>query len=75
MSRLKLLRRIYLMRIALDNAHDAIARVRELHKPRKYRDGDELICSVCLEYSEDFYGEVFAPDYPCDTIKALDGEQ
>lgn len=44
----------------LDNFHQAIGRIRELHKPiaEDYQS--------CIECSW---------DYPCSTIKALDGEQ
>ena len=43
----------------------AIERVRELHNPAIF--GYETYCSQC-------YGE-YEQNYPCDTIKVLDGEQ
>lgn len=48
----------------------AIARVRELHKPDKYGE-----CKVCIK-GWDIYEDIYTYiEYPCDTIKALDGEQ
>ncbi len=41
---------------------DAINRVRELHKPYIYGNADGSSCSACDN------------EYPCPTIKALDGE-
>lgn len=53
-------------------AQEAVKRVKALHKP-KIRDwGDELgkvFCGHCYE-AYDYY----AFEYPCPTIKALDGE-
>lgn len=47
---------------------EAIARVRELHKPSDFY--GNLKCSQCT------WGRDESPeDYPCPTIKALDGEQ
>lgn len=43
--------------------HDTIVRVRELHKSIKVDTMDFNVCLICDKY------------YPCDTIKALDGEQ
>jgi hypothetical protein len=48
----------------------AIKRVRDLHIPRTAYDGS-LVCVAC----ESFYEDSGAVDYPCPTIKALDGEQ
>lgn len=52
---------------------EAIARVRELHKPSE----EDYFGPVCIEcdfgrYSCGCGGWV---EWPCDTIKALDGEQ
>ena len=45
----------------------AIQRVRELHKPFTYEwDGFQRVSGLCMECEQ---------DCPCDTIKALDGEQ
>lgn len=46
---------------------EAIARVRKLHKPATFSEGSIHI-RYCSAYCEPTY-------YPCDTIKALDGEQ
>ena len=49
---------------------DAVQRVRELHGPEpKVFDGQTILCSHCMNN----YGDNVL--YPCDTIKALDGEQ
>lgn len=54
---------------ALD-LEDAIARVRELHKQI---DGIGVkVCAVCID-DRMYWTE--QTNYPCDTIKALDGEQ
>lgn len=46
---------------------EAVNRVRELHKPFTYVWGGEIRSSnLCVECEDQ--------DYPCDTIKALDGE-
>lgn len=47
---------------------EAIQRVRELHKPVKTYGW--LCCSYCAYVRDEDYQE-----YPCETIKALDGEQ
>ena len=51
---------------------EAIARVRQLHRPEQCGDKDcrHLFCVYCTDLTE----MVFV-DYPCDTIQALDGEQ
>jgi len=54
---------------------EAIQRVRELHKmikSSKYACGDSECCG---DYEECDICEYCYDDYPCDTIKALDGEQ
>jgi hypothetical protein len=48
--------------------NEAINRVRELHQ-KETRDSMSF-CSACIDYDEQ---DLFA-DWPCDTIKALDGE-
>jgi hypothetical protein len=47
---------------------DAIQRVRELHKEMN-GPADDLTCSACA------VDELNYPEYPCPTIKALEGEQ
>jgi len=49
----------------------AIDRVRELHKPSETLGIWDVVCSVCME-GDDPADYV---EYPCDTIRALDGEQ
>jgi hypothetical protein len=44
---------------------EAIARVRELHKETKG------YCDICYDYYD---YEAYSVQYPCPTIKALDGE-
>lgn len=54
----------------------AIERVRELHKPvtsYKGMDNDEII--GCYECEETGSGREYWVEYPCPTIKALDGDQ
>jgi hypothetical protein len=46
---------------------EAIARVRELHYVDKYANTE--VCHICNTSNG------IAIPYPCDTIKALDGEQ
>ena len=55
------------LRDELFMAMQAIARVRDLHKPATYADG-VVICMAenCHESRA---------NYPCETIRALDGEQ
>ena len=56
--------------------HAAIERVRELHKPvtsYKGMDNDEII--GCYECEETGSGREYWVEYPCPTIKALDGEK
>jgi hypothetical protein len=60
----------------LDEAVEAVKRVRELHKEV---DANDSVCGdpdCCGEYIEDWTvcQECYC-DYPCKTIKALDGEQ
>jgi len=54
----------------------AIERVRELHKPIQSLKGKnhEPIMG-CLECEETGSGREYLVEYPCPTIKALDGEQ
>jgi hypothetical protein len=59
-----------------NQAEEAIQRVRELHKEV---DANDSVCGdpeCCGEYIEDWTmcQECYC-DYPCPTIKALDGEQ
>lgn len=54
----------------LNEALEAIKRVRELHKLEEY-DG-ESFCSECIT---GWNFEYESASYPCDTIKALDGEK
>jgi len=53
----------------LSEAKQAIQRVRELHKPSEMLGIWDAVCSVCTEGDLHDYVE-----YPCPTIKALDGE-
>jgi len=54
---------------------EAIQRVRDLHKPiaTQYSTGQKYTgCAVC---GDEGWDESFYPhEYPCDTIKALDGD-
>jgi hypothetical protein len=51
----------------------AIIRIEELHKPIILSSG-RVVCNVCEVYTtDDEYPESIT--YPCDTIKALEGEQ
>jgi hypothetical protein len=54
----------------LDEAVAAVKRVRELHKPVTPTN-DEAYCAVCCDGGD--YCDLTI--YPCETIKALDGEQ
>jgi hypothetical protein len=60
----------------LDEAVEAVKRVRELHKKV---DANDSVCGdpdCCGEYIEDWtMCQDCYSDYPCPTIKALDGEQ
>lgn len=47
-------------------AYEAVRRVRELHKPNDL--GDKIVCDECE-------GLLYLTEYPCPTIKALDGEE
>jgi hypothetical protein len=49
---------------------EAIQRVRELHKPRIASFDGSLLCIAC----ESFHEHSGPVDYPCPTIKALNGE-
>lgn len=61
-----------MMHISLKlEAWKAIERVRELHKPEPCDCGDGNCSGFCVECSTDGSGI----EYPCDTIKALEGEQ
>ena len=56
-----------------EQAEAALRRVRELHKPTQYRlpsDDPRIPETVCSECLAEFDGVV---EYPCPTIKALDG--
>ena len=55
--------------------HDAIVRVRKLHKFVKENNAACGDPECCGEYEEWEECEECHSDYPCDTIKALDGEQ
>jgi hypothetical protein len=65
------------LRKAADHAEAGIARVRALHTPDQPPEGHQWVsggrqpkCEGC-----DHEGNPFtAPDWPCDTIRALDGE-
>lgn len=60
---------------------ESVQRVRELHKPIKNNEvlawwydkykPEDLFCVECMQNSDTEY----STDYPCPTIKALDGEQ
>lgn len=58
---------------------ESVQRVRELHKPNKYNECErcsEHTCWGCQEWSDCLNCECPCHGtYPCDTIKALDGEQ
>lgn len=57
------------LKLALEQ-QEAITRVRELHNPEtKLFDEQRIVCYECIDY----YGD--PTDYPCPTIKALEGEQ
>jgi hypothetical protein len=55
---------------------EAIVRVRELHKPYQWDAllPDSLLCYECSKINERG-SNMFSIQYPCLTIKALDGEQ
>lgn len=57
---------------------EAIARVRELHQPyqlTKLDDGKKIVCKTCID-DYNFMTDVLEHlEYPCPTIKALDGGQ
>lgn len=55
--------------IANDEMSEAIQRVRELHYSGKIRGWDGDYCYECSDLEGGNY-----KGYPCDTIKALDGE-
>ena len=52
--------------------HDSIVRVRELHNPINIGSSGHPEWLICKECSCDDCGY---PDYPCETIQALDGEK
>jgi hypothetical protein len=65
-----------LARVASE-AEEAIERVRELHKPIEEVNENgfvNIVCNGCFD-EEPSTGQEFHHDYPCPTIKALDGEQ
>ena len=55
---------------------EAIQRVRELHKPYQWDAllPNSLLCFECSKINERG-SNMFSIQYPCPTIKALDGEQ
>lgn len=61
-----------------EKAEGAVARVRALHRPEQPPEGHQWLsggrdpkCAGC-----DHEGNPFtAPDWPCDTIRALDGQE
>ena len=57
---------------------DKIKRVRELHKPHKtnFSNVERLECLGCFTFESDDFGDEWTnyKPYPCDTIKALDGD-
>lgn len=56
--------------------YGAIKRVRELHKPVKsYKGKDHTEIVGCYECEETGSGREYWVEYPCPTIKALDGEK
>lgn len=59
------------MALVSKNNNTAIQRVRDLHKPVQ-GPYDNVVCEECshMDINVDFHTE-----YPCPTIKALDGEQ
>ena len=57
------------LRDELFMAKQAIARVRDLHKPEPW------CCTMCDGAEEKRCAECFNRIYPCPTLKALDGEQ
>lgn len=61
--------------IQYQEMREAIQRVRELHKGKlRYKlDRDTLVCSECSGFNK-FNEPVIDVIYPCQTIKALDGE-
>lgn len=55
-------------------AEQAIQRVRKLHKrDEEWHQNGRDLCSECRAADE--FGRVVQAEYPCPTIKALDGEQ
>lgn len=55
---------------------ESVQRVRELHKPVKSWKGiDHTEIVGCYECEETGSGREYWVEYPCPTIKALDGEQ
>jgi len=60
----------------LRKASEAIKRVRELHKPvprNEFINDGDIVCQSCVTW--DNSGCSMFVFYPCETIKALDGEQ
>lgn len=54
---------------------EATKRVRELHKPVKsYKGTDHTEIVGCYECEETGSGREYWVEYPCPTIKALDGD-
>jgi hypothetical protein len=61
---------------ANDEMSEAIARVRELHKPIRIQSGlGREICAECTKIANSFAEEAFVLYKLCPTIKALGGEQ
>ena len=58
---------------------EAIERVRKLHKPytKTLFNVERTGCLGCFTFESDGFGDEWTnyKPYPCDTIKALDGEQ
>jgi hypothetical protein len=64
------------LRHAANKHYLAIKRVRELHKPIEEINVNgfvNIVCNGCFD-EEPSTGEQFHHDYPCPTIKALDGD-
>jgi hypothetical protein len=57
---------------------EAIERVRELHKPHmtNFSGIERIECSGCFTFESDDFGDEWTnyKPYPCETIKAIDGE-
>jgi hypothetical protein len=59
----------------LNRHKQAVARLRELHKPvRSYKGKDNTEVLGCIECEETGSGREYYVEYPCPTIQALDGD-